>query len=105
MLPTQHSLVEKAASDTNYMDNTTHPWLVKQNLLLAMVLSEELLVMVLAEHQPQGAVTAAAEAALQRQETVALAVLARSLAAAAAAARQHELVEHLAQAEQAAMAA
>ena len=67
--------------------------------------SEELLAMVLAEHQPQGAVTAAAEAALQRQATVALVVLARSLEVAAVEAALHELAEHLEQVEQAAMVA
>ncbi len=70
-----------------------------------MVLSEELLTMVLAEHQPQGAVTAVAAAVQQQVEMVALEPLARSLEAAAAVAAAHELAEHLAQVEQAAMAA
>jgi len=60
---------------------------------------------VLVEHQPQAAVTVGAVVALQRQETVVRALMARSLAAAEVAVALPELAEQQVQVEQAALAA
>jgi hypothetical protein len=70
-----------------------------------MALLVELLAAVLVEHQPQAAVTVGAVVALQRQETVVRALMARSLAAAEVAVALPELAEQQVQVEQAALAA
>jgi hypothetical protein len=72
---------------------------------MATALLAGLLAAVLAVPQPQGAVTAVAAEVHQQVEMVALEPMALSLVAAGVAVAQHAQAEHLAQVEQAAMAA